>query len=356
MNRFKKITILFLLPSLIPGGAERVMSFVAQNIDKNKFEPTLMVAGFEKDASYDVSKVNVIFLNKQRILTAIPLIIYYIFKHRPNIVVSSISHVNTAMSFIAPIFPNTKFIGREATVLSKRKNEKKHRKWSLLNWFSLNYKNLDILICQSQDMADDMIQNYKIQKNKICVINNPISNQLPVKEYIPMSDVSKFITVGRLKEVKGHLRLLEILSKFKGQFIYTIIGDGDLKEEIFKRAECLGIHKRINHISYTKDVSEYISKHDFFLQGSYVEGFPNAVLESCVVGTPVIAFDVPGGTKEILINGVNGYMVNSNEEFLNKLTEKKIWNPKEINESVNKKFNKNIIISKYEGLFMNILK
>ena len=47
-------------------------------------------------------------------------------------------------------------------------------------------------------------------------------------------------------------------------------------------------------------IIDYLSDSDFFIQGSYVEGFPNSVLESCSVGTPVIAFNCPGGTKEII--------------------------------------------------------
>ena len=49
MTQPSKIKILFILPSLSAGGAERVISFVSQNIDPDKFHPVLLVAGFEKD-------------------------------------------------------------------------------------------------------------------------------------------------------------------------------------------------------------------------------------------------------------------------------------------------------------------
>ena len=145
MNTHPKIKIMFILPSLSAGGAERVISFVSQNIDKDRFDSLLVVAGFKKDSAYDVSHVDVKYLNKSRILTAIPSIIGNIKKHKPQIVVSSISHVNTAMSMLSPFFRNTKFVGREATVLSKRSNEKKIRQWSPfrllpLNIFSSSYK------------------------------------------------------------------------------------------------------------------------------------------------------------------------------------------------------------------------
>lgn len=356
MKPNQKTKILFVLPSLVPGGAERVISFLANNIDRNVFEPVLVIAGFDKDIAYDVSKTNTIYLKKSRILTAIPSIITTILRLKPDIVVSSISHVNTAMSIISPLFRKTKFIGRESTVLSKRKNEKKTRKWSPA-YFSLNgFKNLDKLICQSNDMAKDMIKNYNVPKEKTCVINNPISSLPEVKQNKSKTNKKKFITVGRLTEVKGYERILEILSKLKTPYVYTIIGNGSLKEQIFRKAKELGIEKNIIHIEFSNELSKHFAENDIFLQGSYVEGFPNAALESCVVGTPVIAFNAPGGTKEIIDHGINGYIVNNQEEFLEKLNENKMWDPNTIRDSVYKKFNSEKILKEYEDLFLEVMK
>lgn len=356
MNNQQKIKILFILPSLSAGGAERVISFVSQNINKEKFHPILLVAGFVSDAVYDVSNVEVKYLNKPRILTALPTIIATIKKLKPNIVVSSIAHVNTAMAFISPFFKRTKFIGREATVLGQRKNEKKVRKWSPFHLLPNGFKNLDALICQSQDMAKDMIDNFEISKDKIHVINNPISNLPSVKEKATASTPRKFITVGRLTEVKGHMRLLEILSKLNEPFIYTIIGDGGLKDDIFNKAKALNIFDAIKHIPFTNEVNDFLAENDLFLQGSFVEGFPNALLESCVVGTPVLAFKAPGGTKEIVENGVNGYLVSNEEEYLERLKDDFNFNPEDVRESVYKKFNQETILQQYEDLFQNIVK
>lgn len=356
MESNQKTKILFVLPSLVPGGAERVISFVANNIDRNIFEPVLVIAGFDNDNAYDVSKTNTIYLKKSRILTAIPSIITTILRLKPDIVVSSISHVNTAMSIISPLFRKTKFIGRESTVLSKRKNEKKSRKWSPAYFLPDGFKNLDKLICQSQDMAEDMIKNYNVPKEKTCVINNPISSLPKVKQNKPKENEKRFITVGRLTEVKGYERILEILSKLKTPFVYTIIGNGSLKEQIFSKAKELGIEKNIIHIEFSNELGKHFSENDIFLQGSYVEGFPNAALESCVVGTPVIAFNAPGGTKEIIDNGVNGYIVENQEEFLEKLNENKTWDPNIIRDSVYKKFNSEKILKEYEDLFLEVIK
>jgi len=354
----RKIRIVFVLPSLVPGGAERIISFVSQNLDPDTFDSRLLIAGYEKDTAYDVKGIEVTYLNKSRVLYAIPFMLFFLLRKRPDVVVSSIAHLNAAMALISPFFAKTRFIGREATVLSYRKKEKKTRKrWYPSSLVRNSYKKLDGLICQSKDMAIDMATNYGVPEHKIAIINNPISHLPPLKnlngEY---RKEKRFITVGRLTEVKGHFRLLKILSKLDFPFTYTIIGDGDLKSDIFIKAREYGILDKITHVPFTKNVDTFLADHDMFLQGSYVEGFPNALLESCVVGTPVIAFNVPGGTREIVEHNINGYLVENEDEYLSLLEAEKEWEPSAIRESVYKKFNRETILNKYESLFKEIIK
>jgi glycosyltransferase involved in cell wall biosynthesis len=358
----KKIKIVLVLPSLVAGGAERIISFISQNLDSERFNSKLLIAGFEKDNAYNVDNVDVTYLNKKRVLFAVPLIFLFLLKNRPNVVLSSLSHLNVVMAIMSYFFRKTKFIGREATVLSQDDKIKKDSKpTEKKNFFSFGflytnmYDKLDAVVCQSQDMAKDMVKNFGVSQSKVKIINNPISSLPPLIENKKNSDIKRFITVGRLSIEKGNLRLIRLLSKLTFDYTYTIIGDGNEKDAVFREAKALGVMDKINHISFTNDVNKYISEHDVFLQGSYVEGFPNAVLESCVVGVPVIAFNVPGGTKEIIKNGINGFLVETEEEYIECLHKNVSWNPKEIRNSVYKKFNKEKIIHEYETMFLDIL-
>ncbi|NAS30163.1 glycosyltransferase [Flavobacteriaceae bacterium R38] len=353
----EKIKILFILPSLVAGGAERVVSFIAQNIDKEKYDATLLITGYERDTVYDVSSVNVIYLNKNRVLFSVIPLFINILKIKPKVVMSSIGHLNTIIGLLSFFFPKTKFITREASVISsiEKFNNKSNKIYSWLAF--LGIKKIDKVVCQSQDMAYDFIKLFKISEEKTIVINNPITQDFTIKEKIenPESLVN-FITIGRLSREKGHQRILTILSQLKIDFHYTIIGDGPLKKEIFEDIDKLNLRDKITHIPYTNEVLKYLKENDLFLQGSYVEGFPNAVLESCMVGTPVLAFNVPGGTKEIIVNNVNGYLVDSEEDYLHHLNKPIGLNPKSVSKSVKEKFDKEIILSKYEDLFQSILK
>lgn len=352
----KRIKIVFVLPSLTAGGAERVVSFISQNLDKNRFHSHLVITGFNKNSAYSVDGVEVIFLNKKRVLKAIPALTWFLYKHRPDIVMGSIGHVNIVLGLVAPLVPKAKIVARIASVSSEiAKFSPSNRLYSLLA--KISTQNIDHFICQSQDMKADFIKSSpKIRPEKVSIINNPITRTFTLKQ--PGNDgntIKQFITIGRLSNEKGHDRILEVLAKYEEPFHYTMIGEGPLKDKIFQQISSLGLSENISFINFTKDVEKYLSKSDLFLQGSYVEGFPNAVLESCAVGTPVLAFNVPGGTKEIIEHGVNGYLATTEEEYLKYLYLDKEWDESKISESVVHRFNSDKIIEQYENLFLKII-
>lgn len=352
-----KIEITFALPNLLPGGAERVISYIAQNIDASKFDATLLIVGKSSDVSYDVNNVNVIFLEKARVSQSILALYKYMSINKPDIFVSVISHLNTIVAGLSICFPKIKFIAREVTLLSLESNGSKEKKFDLTSFVSDHrFRFFDKIICQSKDMMNDIVENYKLDKNKLVLINNPVTDTFQLKQNHQVVSKKRFITVGSFKKVKGIERILKILSKVEFDFHYTLIGNGPERLTIFALIESYGLQDKITHIEYTNNVASYLEQSDYFLQGSYFEGFPNSLLESCAVGTPVIAFNAPGGTKEIVENGINGFLVETEDEFLNKLNDHREWEPKIVRDSVYKKFNKELILKHYEDLFINIMK
>lgn len=352
-----KKKILFILPTLTAGGAERVISFIAQNINQTKYHSKILVTGYKKDAAYVIDSVDIEFLEKERVLNAVSKIFWYLIKHRPHVVVSSIGHLNTVMGIMSPFFLKTKFIIREASVISLMSQIHREpidkKKISIHDILSRSsYKMVDKIICQSKDMANDFINIYNVKNQNVTIINNPITNLPPLKEINTDSQKPfSFLTVGRLSKEKGQLRIIKLLAKLKFPFHYTIIGDGPLKDNIFEAIKTNHLEDKFTYIPFTNEVSKYMALSDMFLQGSYVEGFPNTVLESCCVGTPVLAFNVPGGTKEIIQHQVNGYLVESEEEYSFYLNNALPFDPQKVRASVETKFDKMNIIKQYESLF-----
>ena len=354
-----KIKITFVLPSLAAGGAERILSAISQNLDPTKFDPELVVIGFEKDTVYNVSDVAVTYLNKPRVLTGIRSLYKHFKTQQPTIVFSSIIHLNIIIAFISIWFPKIKFVGREASVLSEMG---KYENFLLLKTQNLAvrllYGRFDAIVCQSKDMMSDLIANFGVSKSKTVLINNPVDDSIPIKPVSKTNEPLNFISVARLSNEKGISRLLDLLATLEFPFTYTLIGNGPEKETILKQVVDLKLEAVFNHIDFTNNVHDYLSKSDVFLQGSYVDGFPNAVLESCVVGTPVIAFDAPGGISEIIENAINGYIVNSKDEFitrLNQLNQSFDFTPEHVRKVVINRFNTSKIIKEYEDLFLKLI-
>jgi glycosyltransferase involved in cell wall biosynthesis len=355
----KKIKIGFFIPSLTSGGAERIMAYLSQEIDRNRFDTTLIVIGSEKEARYEVIGTRTLFLNKDRVLLSIPRLFRVLSKEKFDVTMSAIRHMNALMGFLSIFFPKTKFIGREVNVMSvldkyKEPNDREYPHFV----YRYSYKHLDAIVCQSRDMLNDLSIEFPKYKSKYRLINNPITTGFqPKKNKTTSSPPYKFITVASLEPRKGHDRILRGLATLNLDFEYTIIGKGSLEEKIKQNANELGLDDKIRHIPFTSEVKKHLEESHIFIQGSYVEGFPNALLESCAVGTPIIAFNAPGGIDEIVEKGVNGYIVeNENElkESIELILGSDEFIPEKVSRSVFEKYHSSIIVSKYERLFEEV--
>ncbi len=354
-----KIKIAFFLPSLTAGGAERIISFLSQSLNEEIFEVTLIIIGYQKDSKYDVTGIEVIYLNKPRVLSAFKTIPKLLYTNKYDIAMSSIRHLNALMGLISIFFPKTKFVAREANVMSVLDNYPEENDRTYPSFiYRLGYSQLDAIICQSLDMYNDVLKEFPKMANRIHLINNPITHSFTTKQKKTANiKPFRFITVASLEPRKGHLRILDGLALFKEDFIYTIIGNGSQKEIINKRIKELNLENQVEHIPYTDRVSDYLIQSHVFIQGSYVEGFPNALLESSAVGTPVIAFDAPGGINEIVEMGVNGLIIKKVDDLqsaIQKVLLSDRFGPSEVSDSVIKKYNSKTILGKYENLFLSL--
>lgn len=313
-----------------------------------------------KDAAYDTDNLSVTFFNKNRVLEGAVPLLKTITRERPHIVMSSIGHLNTLVGCLSIFFPKIKFIGREASVISVLGEFSKKKSFLNKNiLYKFAYKRMDTIVCQSQDMYDDFKRIYGLSDMQMALIANPAPENMHLTEKREgLLKSPRFITIGRLSPEKGHVRILNCLAKIDYSFLYTIIGSGPEEGIIKEEVKRLGLSDYVNFIPFTKKINEQLITHDVFLQGSYVEGFPNALIESCVSGVPVLAFKAPGGTKEIIENGTNGFLVVDEKEFIDKLYKimERNWNPEAIRESVYKKYKAPVILKKYETMFNELLK
>ena len=353
------IKILFIVPSLAGGGAEKVILTLVDNIDKSKFKPVLVVINKVGERStYTNDEVEIIDLKTHNVRKSIFKIINLLKKKKPDIVFSTLNHLNLLMAIISILFPKTKFICRQTREASSSIGNGKLLKFVTTKlMYLLNLH--DKIISQSIAMSNNLKVTCKIKEEKIQIINNPVDiDEINLKknEVCNFFDKSKvnLISSGRLVAAKGFDRMLRVFSLLdKEKYTLTILGDGVNKESLLQLSNELGVMDNVKFLGFKKNPYKYIYNADMFLITSYSEGFSNAVIEALACGKYVIGFSFFG--DEIIRNGINGDILlnNSIEEFsqlIEKNTQKK-RDKQKITRTIEKLRLSNIM-KEYESIFL----
>lgn len=122
-------------------------------------------------------------------------------------------------------------------------------------------------------------------------------------------------TVGRLAVVKDQRTLLvafeQLLSRDasrRATLRLVIVGDGDLRADLERESDRLGIAPLVWFAGDRQDVAELLRLFDIFVLPSLGEGISNTVLEAMATGLPVVATRV-GGNPELVAEGITGMLV-----------------------------------------------
>jgi glycosyltransferase involved in cell wall biosynthesis len=349
-------TILFILPDLNMGGAERIITLLINNLDKEKFTPKLLLMRREGYYLELLDKnIEIIDIKIPRIRNAFFPILKVIRTLKPDIVFGGWGEISAYLAPIIPFFPKVHFIARETNIVSQ------HVTRPEIKFFYRFYNNFHTIIAQSDDMKNDLINNLKIRENKITKINNPVDVEVIEKKSLetmifPFSEGYKnVLAIGNLSYRKGFDNLLKVFSHLKDENIFLyIIGEGDDKEKLIELKETLLI-ENVKFLGKITNPYPYLKNADLFILSSRYEGFPNVLLEAGATGTFSLANNCKGGINEIIEENVNGKIlsIGDHKNFAEqiKITLNQKHDENRIKKSIKNRFSKEIIIKQYEKIF-----
>jgi glycosyltransferase involved in cell wall biosynthesis len=310
-------TILFFIPTLDSGGAERVLVHIMNNLDRERFAVHLALlrkrGAFLDDIRDDIA-IHELNTDIAGAFLKAPVLMRRI---DPDIVFSTICYMNIVVGFsrLLARLPKTLFVARESGMPSVRIRVVKSV-WNADFLYRMAYRWIDCIVCQSNEMRDDVSERYNVPLRRIVTINNPVDVDA-IRRAADGGTAGKFhpdnfnmVAVGRLYPVKGFDLLLRALGRTtNGRLHLHIIGAGEQDDALRALAADLDIAERVTFHGFRANPYPYMRAADLFVLSSVYEGFPNAVLEALSLGCPVLAFDCPGGTRELVEPGVNGMLV-----------------------------------------------
>lgn len=150
---------------------------------------------------------------------------------------------------------------------------------------------------------------FKYKKN-IKVIPNPIKKST----YISDLSYSKIVTVGRIDRVKRFelfIEIAELVIKKYPKYRFEIYGEGNpiYKNELLELIKSKKLQNNIFFMGGTSEIQRVFSEASIYVCTSKTESFGLTLIEAMGVGLPVISFDCPHGPKNIIHDGVDGYLI-----------------------------------------------
>ncbi len=322
--KFKKQKKIVLLnSSLAGGGSERVCVNMANSFAKKGWQVDLVVLNLNNQAYLHsiLDNVNLIVLNVNHARYSAIYLLRYIFKNKPKIILVFNSELSVVMVILRILLRlNVKIISRNTSTLSIRLKEfKKKKLWlkyvagPLIKFF---YKRIDYAINQCKGMREDLIQLLPQFYEKSNVIYNPIPPE--IIDYVNKNDLTQIkkkdylLCVGRLEKVKAFHYAIESFAGIADNFSnlrLKIVGKGSLEQELKQKAIDCCVDDRVDFEGFQENIIPYYLYAKATILTSLYEGYPNVLIESIAMNTPVIAFNCESGPKEIIQEGINGYLV-----------------------------------------------
>ena len=303
--------ILFYINVISGGGAERVITNLANQFSHDGFE-IILVTTYATENEYEVSNLvkrvnieDISNINTNRLLRNYKLIkeLRNILKREsPDIAVSFMEEPNFRL-LLSTLGLNVK------TIVSVRNDPLKEYRGiigRIISHMILPLANG----CVFQTKDAQAYFPKKLQKNSR-IIYNAVKEEFYKVNRRPVCN--RIVTVGRYSEQKNQEMIIDAFGDICLEYpdaVLDIYGEGPLKEHLIEVIGRKSLGKKVTLRGNVKNISEVLAGADLFVLSSNFEGMPNALMEAMAAGVPVISTDCPcGGPRMLIDNWKNGVLI-----------------------------------------------
>lgn len=322
-ERTKRICLV--IDQLAPGGAERVISILANELSRRGWNVRLITFWdgktkpfFPLDAGVDYLALNIagslgrspvaFFRLAQRLRRLRQAIAFF-----DGCCVVSFLETCNILSTVASLGLGT------ATIVCERNDPSQHtlkQPWSLLR--RLLYPCASLVVAQTRNALEFFPASIRASG---LIIPNPVQEPKSDGAFhrTPRSvwESYRILAVGRLVHAKGFdmlIRSFHAIAQRHPSWNLVIYGEGHERGNLERMIASLGLGDRVELPGLNKNIGQVMDEADLFVLSSRYEGFPNVLLEAMAHGLAVISFDCRSGPAEMIRHAVNGILVSNGEE------------------------------------------
>ena len=308
--------IIFVIPNLSAGGAERVITILANSFVERSIDVDILLLK-NRETAYPISeKVNIVHLGMDLLfsskLTACKMMRKYFRKEKQA------SEKLVLIPFLDVCLKRTlcASFGLNIPVIASERNDPNQKGTSFIKKIKSNIPYMLATHCIFQTTG---ARNYycRIVRNKSDIIMNPLSMASDIQWKGQKS--RRIISVGRLEPQKNQMLLINAFSHIHKEYPdykLEIYGEGSLRKQLQSRINELNLKDAVYLCGCSSDIDSIMENALLFVLPSDYEGLSNALIEALSIGMPVISTDHQcGGAGMLIKNGANGMLIPVNDEY-----------------------------------------
>lgn len=223
--------------------------------------------------------------------------------------IETVINVDTGMGYIGILAA----MGTKASVItwehSNYYNNWNSRIFPYLRRFAARHSDAMVVLTE-QDK-----RNYT-ENIRHCVPVTVIPNPAERHEYTYDTQSKTILSAGLLGKIKRFELIVPIAEKVfakHSDWIWILCGDGPERENLENAVQNAGLADKIRLVGSVSDMEAQYRSEAMYVLTSEMEGLPMVLLEAKSYGLPIVSFDIQTGPSDIVLDGVNGYLVESGD-------------------------------------------